>query len=327
MKRGSSALLVAVLVLAVSPSALAQSAADKESARLAFEQGKTKRSKGDWAGALEAFKAADAIMRVPTTKLAIARASLALGKLVDARDAALAVALIPVEPREAKAFTDARRSAAELARELEPRVPTMTIELVGAPSTDETEVTVDGVAVPKIAIRTPRRVDPGKHVLVASLRGGEVTAEIDIAENDKRSVALDVTELAKRPLPGLVVEKVAPERPAEPPPKSGKSPLLWVGLGVAVIGAGVGATAGLLSMSHKSDVDAQCRDGKCPPAAYDALDEAKSWATISTVGFAAAGAGVVLAGIGLFIKTDASNKSARVAPLVTAGGAGLQGSF
>ena len=54
--------------------ASAQSEADKDTARKLFDEGKTRRDRGDIAGALESFKGADAVMNVPTTKLAVARA-------------------------------------------------------------------------------------------------------------------------------------------------------------------------------------------------------------------------------------------------------------
>ena len=345
MKRASSRLaFVAALAVAsaaaatmAAPDAFAQTAAEKETARSLFEKGKKQRDKGDWTGALESFKAADAIMKVPTTKLAVARAYAALGKLSEAREAALQVALIAVAPKEPQPFTDARTSAKQLADDLEGKIPQITIVLVGAPKTDETQVTVDGETVPNEALSAPWKVNPGKHVLVASLRGGEVKAEAELAEKQTKSVTLDVTELAKRPGPaqaqanagGNATDKPLTEPPAEE--KQGKrSPLVWIGIGVAVVGVGVGATAGILSMGKKSDLDSLCRDGKCPPNAHDTLDSANTLATISTIGFVGAGVGLALTGIGFALGRSAPKKGGApivVQPVVGLGGGGFVGAF
>src|SRR5262249_24869184 len=135
MKRASSAVALAIALAIASPAA-AQTAAEKETARTLFESGKKQRDKGDLNGALDSFKAADAIMKVPTTKLAVARTYAALGNLTEARATALEVALIPVAPKEPAPFTDARASATKLADDLAGKIPQITFTLVGAPKTD-----------------------------------------------------------------------------------------------------------------------------------------------------------------------------------------------
>ncbi|HEY8074081.1 MAG TPA: hypothetical protein VIF62_08230 [Labilithrix sp.] len=331
MKRASR-LLVLAAALAIATPAVAQNAAEKETARTLFEKGKKQRDKGDKEGALESFKGADAIMKVPTTKLAVARAYATLGKLTEAREAALQVALIPVTPKEPQPFTDARTSAKQLADELAGKIPQITITLVGAPKAGETKVKVDGENVPIEALSAPWKVNPGKHVLVASLRGGEVTAEAIVAEKETKAVSLDVTELAKRPDPDAVAAAEPKDKPLTEPPQEDKpgkrSVLIWIGLGVAVVGVGVGSTAGILSMGKKSDLDSQCRDGKCPPNAHDTLDSASSLATISTVGFIGAGVGLALAGVGFALGRSAPKKGTIVVqPVVGVGGGGFVGAF
>src|SRR5262245_601390 len=94
MKRGSR-LLASFLVLSLglmASLAYAQSPGEREKARKLFEDGKSRRDRGDKGGALQSFQAADKIMAVPTTRLAVARALATLGRLVEAREAALSVA-------------------------------------------------------------------------------------------------------------------------------------------------------------------------------------------------------------------------------------------
>jgi hypothetical protein len=329
----------AALALGVASSAHAQPAADRETARALFEDGKTKRDAGNMKGALESFLAADAIVHAPTTGLAVARSLAALGRLTEARDAALQIEQLPAAAKESVAFGDARRSAKELAAELAPRIPSLTIVIKGAPAGAEPAVTIDGVALPAAVMRVPRRLDPGKHVLVATLRGRdppgekprEVRGEITLAEREARSIELDVTALAT-PRPAAQAE-VAPVAPAPAPaPGDGKgsySPLLWVGLGVAAAGAAAGTITGLISMGKASDAESGCLpSNKCPPATHDALDGARSFATISTIAFVVAGAGGATAVVALVLgKKPSEQRAARLTPWLAPSSAGLSGTF
>jgi hypothetical protein len=333
MNRASRiAVAVAFASCLTSQAAFGQNAEERETARQQFEDGKKKRDSGDKEGSLASFKAADALMNVPTTKLAVARAYLALGRLVEARDAAYRVPQIPVAPKEPQPFADARAAAAQLADELAKRIPSVTFHVIGAPPDDEAIVTIDGAVVPPAALSAPRKVNPGKHQIVAKLKErdeGSVKQEITIAEAKNEKVDLDLTELAKKPKkkPGAVATTAPTTEPPPVAPETKTSPLVWIGGGLAIAGAGVGTAFGLMSMSDKETADESCRDGKCPPAGHDALDSANQNALISTIGFAAAGVGVGLAVAGLFLSKAPKSQTARVTPFVSASGAGLYGSF
>jgi hypothetical protein len=320
MKRGSSALLAALLAgaaLQAPAPARAQTAQDRESARGLFEQGKAQRDRGDAAGALESFRAADALMNVPTTKLAVARAFLALGQLVEARDAAMMVAQIPVATSEPAPFTDARAAAAQLASEVGRRIPSVAIAIEG--KTPES-LTVDGVAIPSQAWSAPRRVNPGKHTVMAKVGSREVTQEVVVAEGENTSIALDTHDLRAPDAPATTATA---DHPALARPLGA---IFWVGAGAGAAGIAVGTVAGILSLSNKSQADSFCRDNKCPPAAYSSLDAANTWATVSTVAFAVAGAGAVLAGVGLLLHPSPASPTT-AAIVVQPGGAYLAGSF
>jgi hypothetical protein len=326
----------AALVLAVASSAHAQPAADRETARALFDDGKKKRDAGNLNGALESFQSADAIVHAPTTGLAVARTLAALGQLTEARDAALQIEQLAPAAKESVAFADARRSARELAAELAPRIPSLTIVLKGAPAGVDPAVTIDGVPLPAAVMRVPRRLDPGKHVLVATLRGQdaqgeaprEVRGEITLAEREARSIELDVSALS-RPRPAAQAE-VAPSAPAPRATTKGSySPLLWVGLGVAAAGAAAGTITGLVSMGKASDAESGCLpSNKCPPATHDALDGARTFATISTIAFVVAGAGAGTAVVALVLgKKPSEQRAARLTPWLTPTSAGLTGTF
>jgi hypothetical protein len=320
-------MIAAGVLLAATP-ARAQSSADKETARTLFEEGKTKRDRGDAAGALASFRAADAIMNVPTTKLAVARAHAALGQLTEAREAALAVALIPAAPNEPAPFVDARGAAAKLSTELSDRIPSVAIVVEGAPKDEETIVTVDGAVVPKEAWGFPRRLNPGKHTIVAKVRGREVKNEVSLNEKQMQSVTLDVTSIA-----AAAPAADAAARPEAQPAKGPLSPLVWGGLGVAAVGVGLGTITGVVSMNNASELDVQCRDGRCPPGAHGSLDAAQTWATVSTVSFIVAGLGAGVATVGFFMGRKAPSEAApgsstaAVTPVIGLGTAGIAGRF
>jgi hypothetical protein len=205
------------------------------------------------------------------------------------------------------------------------------------PSDDEASVTIDGVAVPPAALTAPRKVNPGKHQIVAKLKErdeGDVKADVTLGEAETKKVDLDLTELGKKPKKkgAVAAAEKPPSTTTEPPHEETKgkiSPLVWIGGGLAIVGAGVGSAFGLMSMSDKASADETCRESKCPPQAYDSLDSANQNALISTIGFAAAGVGVGVLVVGLVTSKSSSSQTAttRVTPFVSTSGAGLYGSF
>ncbi len=97
---------------------------------------------GDVKGALKSFQAADTIMRVPTTGFELAKTQ-AAGLLVEARDTALRVTRMPVQPGEAAPFAEARSNSQQLSDELAERIPTLKIKVTGAADGEDPLVSVD----------------------------------------------------------------------------------------------------------------------------------------------------------------------------------------
>ena len=95
----------------------APSPAERETARRLMDEGKARLKANEVARAVEAFQKAHDIMHVPTTGIALARAHLSAGHLVEARDVALEIGRLPHEPgrsgclrRCAEACARARRA-------------------------------------------------------------------------------------------------------------------------------------------------------------------------------------------------------------------------
>ena len=282
-------LLVLACAMAQAP-AFAQSAADKETARSLMDRGDAAMRSKNYDAALEAYKAADDIMHVPTTGLAVVKARLALGRLVEARDAALAVTRLPAAAAEPEVFAESRAEAADLADSIAARIPSLTVTVEGGPASG-VEVLLDGVNIrPGLA----RKLNPGKHVVIAKAPGFvEARSELDIAEGAAENVTLKLspetaTESALAPSPPPQQDELA---------SGGTSPLVYVGFGVGAAGIVVGSVTGIMSLSKTSSVKDQCDGNRCPTSAESDADSAKTLANVSNIGF---GVGIVGIGIGIY---------------------------
>lgn len=310
-------------------------AADMESARGLFKKGKQLRENGDLAGALEKFKAAYALAGTPILGLELGKTHLERKELVEARDAFLSVGRIPVKANETEHTRAARTEAAKLADDLKPKVPSLTVKLSGAP-VDTVKLTIDGITIPPAAIGEARKVNPGKHVVVANAGATDARAEVVLAESEERTISLEVTAPKSTP---PVAEPVKPTpAPASalapaPAPESHLRATTWIGLGLIGVGVIAGGVTGGIAWSKASSARKVCVDGACPPSVHDDIDAGKTMGTISTISFAVAGAGAILTVVSLAMGDDGAAakdrapKSASLRPLLGLGSIGLGGEF
>ena len=196
-RRAASIALAAVLLAARAAHA-DPSAADVESAKLQYHDGKELRDKGDLAGALARFKAAFALVPTPITALEVGRTQIAMGHVIDGRETLLAIAKLPKKPDESEKAADARAEAEKLADESKAKLATVTVAVPGdAPAA----VSIDGATIPPEASRAPRVVDPGHHVITVKQGNQNGRAEIDVAEGEQRSIAVTLVADAPPPPP------------------------------------------------------------------------------------------------------------------------------
>lgn len=328
MKTASSRLFTIALLL-VAPCAFGQaSAADLESARALRKEAKALKLT-DPKAALAKFKAAHALARTAVTGAELAEAHLAVGEMVEARDVAVSVVLMPIEKDETALSTNARKQASEMADALKTKIPSvrLNIERVPANAPGDLEVTIDGQRVPSAALGEPRKVNPGLHNVTAQLAGGEVaTGNVDVKEGETAGLDLKVNApTAPAILPPPVVVPAKPQ-----PTRSGVSPLLITGIILGGAGLVVGSVAGFYAMSKRNELDdtycptpTTCRDGYQEP-----LSAAKTAGTVSTIGFVAAGVGGLLAVGGLVLGGKRSSEAqVGVRPWIGAGSVGVNGAF
>jgi hypothetical protein len=308
-------------------------AAEKETARGMMDAGHAQRDAGHHDAALAQFQGADAIMHVPTTGIEVAREQLALGHLVEARDAVQAVLRTPAIDHEPEAFRLARKAAVALDEDLVKRIPALQIRVGGNPS----GVTVDGRPVPLAALVAPFKVNPGHHVIVATTAGGDARQETDVAEGSTAAVDL-VAPAAPATEPdtsGPAAEAAQTNSETSTHPASAVPWLRWGGIGLAAVGIGVGSITGLMAINSKSSAEKGCVNAMCPPATWNDIDAARTSSTISTIAFSAAGAGAVLAVVSYLVAPGrpaaaaggSTSSRGSVAPWLGPTGGGIRGTF
>jgi hypothetical protein len=321
----------ALFALTIASTAIAgnPSAEDFATARALYKQGKDLRAAGDLKGALEKLTAAHALGHTPLTGIELARVEVQLGLFVEAREVCLGVGRLAVESDETPRSAEARKDAAKLAEELRPRVASLRVH-VSAPAAI---VTIDGKAIPAVALGQAWTVNPGHHVIAAHVEGGAtVSSTTDIGEGQSSDVSLEP------PAAPIVVEKPKETNLLQPPPpstekKSGLGGLVIAGISVTSAGLVLGAVGGLVAISSKDDLASKCvvLGGvyQCSQPAFGEIDGARVAAGLSTAGFCLAGGGLVLLIVGLVTHTSPSNsmRGLRILPDLGMNHVGVTGAF
>lgn len=292
----------------------------RETARTLVFAGREKREEGRLAEALADFQKAHDIMRVPTTALDLGKTQEALGLLVEARTTYLEATRFPERRNEPEAFRDARAEAEGRAEAIVPRLATLTISVA-----DGARLTLDGVDLPAASKGIAFKVNPGRHVLVASDdKGGEKRTTVEVRPGGSASVALALGGKAPSS-PDASQTPAGPSDSAVPVQETRMPPLVWVGLGVLGVGAAVGTTTGLMAFGVKDDVASRCDGTRCPRSALDDVPRGEALGTISTVSFVVAGAGAAVLVYGLVNPTRLTSKTSGVH--VQPGVGGIAGTF
>jgi hypothetical protein len=329
-------------------------AADRETARSLMQEGRDLREKGRLQDALKRFKAADDIMHVPTTGLELARTQAAMGLLLEARDTIANIRKTPASSTDPEPFKDARAKAEELDTSLESKIPALTIVVQGAADGETPTVVVDGSQLPAAVTGLPRRVNAGHHTIVARTATEQGEQTVDVKEGERKDVQITLSPVAKTEALSASESAGAaqPEHPTEAGTTShSPTPLTFAGIGVAGAGLIAGTVTGLMSLSKTSALKTECPMNQCTTAhnGYSDRNTAFTLATVSDIGFVAAGVGAAAAVATLIIgheespsaghapetqpspESPASNQNGqsrlRVVPWVGLGSAGVSGVF
>lgn len=282
------------------------------------EEGLSLFDQKDYAGALERFDKADALISVPTVDLFAARCLAQLGRLLDASERYLEVANVELTDDAPPAFKSAKVDAKTERDALLPRLAALAVTIEGGP--EGAAVSIDGKEVDAGGLAEPRPLDPGSHRVEGKRAGAAVTEEVTLAEGEKKTVTLKLPK-PKPPPPPL---------PPQPFEGSGRA-LRTVGvIGLIAGGAGLatwGVTGGI-ALAKQGDLEENgCIDGHCPawsrPGSYSGLRLASTIGLYSGIGLATAGAL-------FFLLAPSPPKKAGAGtfePWIGAGSAGVRGAF
>jgi hypothetical protein len=229
-------------------------------------------------------------------------------------------AALALQTGQAERQTFARNQAGELAR----RLSFIQIDVAEAP--DLSQVTVDGRELARDQWSLPLPADSGSHTLTFAAAGHKARSQVVTL------TAPGTVRVAAGPLQ-IEVPPPSPAPPSAPTPAPGPVPVRsrsadsgraigWsVGAaGGAALGAGIGF--GLRAMLLKSDADPMCPNRVCTAEGASLIADAKTAATVSTVGLVAGAIGVGV-GAWLVLRTPSTSARAAVAPYVAADRAGV----
>jgi tetratricopeptide (TPR) repeat protein len=309
---------------------MAQTDADKTTARNLFHEGKAAYDNKRFDEAADLFARSNALYPAPTAALGLARALRDGGKLVEAFET-YATILNDPNRNASSAFKTAVARAKEEHAALEPRLAAVVLEVS---CECEAAVEIDDVAVPQAALGVKRFVNPGSRRIVASAAGwSSVSESVVVAEGEVKTVKLTLerTGTIEPALPDPVHPvdpppngEATPQTPLELPPK--ESPegddgsglraagMVLGGLGLASIA--VGAVTGGLYLAARSEANDRCPDKICPTAEDVANANAgHTMGLVSTItmplGVAALGTGLLL-----FLLAPPSDELVMVVPSV-----------
>ena len=217
-------------------------------------------------------------------------------KLQESREELLQCAL-PGCPSEIRGACEKRLAAVNA------ELPTVVVSAKDPSGADliDVRVTIDGARTIDKLDGAPLTLDPGAHVFRFETPKASAEARVLVREGEK-----------DRPIRVTIGEQVV-----TPPTTTRKNPAFRIaGASIAGVGlAGVifGAVFGSLASSAWSSSQAECRtrtDCSNPAKAIADHDDAVTFATISTIGFAAGGVAIAAGGLMFFLAPSVTRESA-----------------
>jgi hypothetical protein len=248
-------------------------------ARTLADEGYSLYESGRYKDALHRSVRADAAFHATTIVLMAARCDRALGRLKEAAMRFEAVLEEPLTSGAPDAFREAREAARQALAALTPKLSRVRVD---PPLEDGEVLRVDGDEVRQVSRGARVFVAPGRHG-VEVWRGGAVVGTFDIEAAAAEELSIDTRQYVS----GAPVETGA-----------GRAIGGGVALGLAAVGLVTGITTGVLALDENADLEAVCPTKRCAPEHAAIADAANRFATISTIGFVAAGLGAAV-GIGV----------------------------
>jgi hypothetical protein len=291
-----------LLVLCLAGRADAQSSA---AAQALFDDGVALRKAGKIEQACAKFQESLRLEATVGTRFNLADCMERLGKHATAWSQFLQVAADTERAGEPERAAAARARA----KKLEPRLSKMIIE--PARPAPGMVIERDGVAVGQPQWGTALPVDPGPHQVVAKAPGMKPWSQQVVVAGEGQLVTVQVPALEQAPAaaPGMPPPVPGPTAPPPGDQETSATPMiLGITFGtVGVVGIAIGTALGVIAINKKGEVDDLCPDlNNCTEEGIAVNDEAKTAATVSTVGFIAGGA-LLVTGIVLWVALPSSS--------------------
>ena len=325
----------------------AEAAGGNADAKKRFAEGNERYSRGDYDGAVEAFKAAIAAdPKLPGPYRNLGLAYRAMNRCGDALPNYEKYLELKPESR----FTErvrreidlcrAKMGQAPAPRPVTPAVPEhvttgtprapeaqgilhVAANLIGGEATDEATVKVDGLVRGATPLTIP--VTAGRHDVHLSRNGFETaTATVDVGPGERKDVELTMNKLAVDTRPAVLPVEMAPA-PAKPRVSYRK--YAWILVGVAGAAAAVGAGFGIAESALHRDAVAADPKTTMRGTINNDRDLGQTYAAVSYTGLGLGGAALLAAGIVFIIdgtrgETHEAQKYV-IAPSVGRDGGGL----
>lgn len=325
---------IAAAGLMVASPARAESEADRATARELAAEGNAALKKKSFDTAEDRFRRADALVHAPTLVVDHARALVGLGRFAEAYQR---YQLVLSEGAAANAPRAWKQAVKDAEREVQPLAQKIAWLTLSVKTQADAHVWMDGREIPPGELGTRQPVDPGTRAITARAAGflpKEVSVTLTAGGVTELVIELDPVPPEPEHPTVTATTSAAPFAPA--PPAKDRT-WVYVAYGAGAAGLITGATAGILALSVRSDIKAECPDLHCTARTREELSHMQSQQSkyrtlglISGVGFVLglAGAGT---GTWLLLRQNKNEKAPdqalAVVPYLGDSEIGVMGSF
>jgi len=326
MRASVSAAAIAITTFAAA-TAHADEAADTATARALGTEGFLLADANRCGEAVEKLARAERLHHAPTTATRLAECEIETGKLVAGTERLQRVVREVIPPDAHPAFAAAQTRARGVLEKTLPRVPTLRLTVKTPGPRPHLFITIDGESTADAIVDADRRIDPGAHTISVGADGYlPRRVQLNIHDGETKPVEVEL-----EPAPALAHADERSGTVADAPRETTRSRAPAVAMfSIAGLGLAAGIVGGVNVATKSYALENACADHVCSSEHDRDIKEAKTWATISTVGFVTAGVGIAGGIIWLVTGRSASAPSttkAGLRPSVGLGSVGLDGVF
>ncbi len=159
---------------------------ERAAARQLFTEGNELQSAGKYEEALDKFQRAQRVFSAPTNLLRIAQCQAMIGKIVESAETYRTLIRTPLPAGSPAAFSQAVEQAKVELGQVEPRVPTVKLEVSPA-NVPNMQVQLNGQSLNSALVGEPLPLDPGTHKFLVFAPGYASSEQtITLKERDKK---------------------------------------------------------------------------------------------------------------------------------------------